>query len=295
MEPDLRHSFARVLGVRLHWVEMRAETDESAEAPPIVLLHGLNDCHLTWQRVASELGQNPGARRRVLIPDLPGHGLSERPDVGYELRWYARVMAAWFAAVGVPEADVVGHSFGGGVAQAMLLECRDRIRRLALVSSGGLGREVAFVLRLASITGVVERLGQPFMGPGTRLVLKGYRNLLPPEQVAEMVAMNARDGSARAFARTVRDIIDWRGQRRTFFQRAHEIAELPPIGVFWGDRDPIIPVAHGRALAESVQGVRLVLFEGCGHYLHREEPEALARALRRFFDEAATRPSTRKG
>ena len=79
----------------------------------------------------------------MLVPDLPGHGLSARPDASYELRWYAHVMARWLDAAGVERADVVGHSFGGGVAQMMLLECPERFRRLVLVSSGGLGREIA--------------------------------------------------------------------------------------------------------------------------------------------------------
>jgi hypothetical protein len=71
--------------------------------------------------------------------------------------------------------------------------------------------------------------------------------------------MNARSGSARAFARTVHGIIDWRGQRQTFFQRASEIARLPSIAVFWGGRDSIIPASHAQALAECLEGVGIKL------------------------------------
>src|ERR1035438_4849589 len=75
-------------------------------------------------------------------------------------------MAKWLEAAGVETCDLAGHSFGGGVAQAMLLECPERIRRLALIASGGLGREVGWLLRLASLPRVGERFGQPFMGTG---------------------------------------------------------------------------------------------------------------------------------
>jgi pimeloyl-ACP methyl ester carboxylesterase len=85
----------------------------------------------------------------------------------------------------------------------------------------------------------------------------------------------------------VRDVIDWRGQRRAFYQQAHEVAELPPIAVFWGDRDAIIPIAHGRAFAESVEGVVLKQFDGCGHYLHNEQPAAFVRTVRTFLDDPA--------
>lgn len=259
--------------VLIHWSEV-------GDGPrvPTVLLHGLNDSNLSWKRVAPLLATD----RRVLMPDLPGHGLSGRPDASYALGWYARMMADWLESIGLEQVDLVGHSFGGGVAQRMLLECRKRIRRMVLVSSGGLGREIAWSLRLASIPRVVESFGQPFMRTGTQLAMRaaGFH----AEDIAELSAMNARRGSARAFARTVKDIIDWRGQRRAFLDGAGEIADLPPIAVFWGDRDVVIPLAHARAFVASVDGVRLTVFEGSGHFLHHEHPETFVRALRDFLD-----------
>jgi pimeloyl-ACP methyl ester carboxylesterase len=245
----------------------------------VVLLHGLYDSHRTWKRIDEALARD----RRVLMPDLPGHGLSARPDASYALAWYARVVARWIATLGLEQVDVVGHSFGGGVAQMLLLECPERVRRLLLVASGGLGREIRPVLRLASVPVVVETFGQPFMGFGTRLALRAG-NGFSREDIQALALLNAKPGSARAFARTVRDVIDWRGQRRGFFERVHELRELPPIAAFWGDRDKVIPIAHGRSLAESLDGVVFVTFGGCGHYLHREQPDAFARALREFLD-----------
>jgi pimeloyl-ACP methyl ester carboxylesterase len=276
---EMRHSFVSVDGMRLHW----AELGEASQRVPVVLLHGLNDSHLSWKRVASLLAVD----RLVLMPDLPGYGLSERPNASYALQWHAQVMAKWLEAVGLEKVDIVGHSFGGGVAQVMLLECPTRIRRLVLVASGGLGREVTPALRLASLPHVVELFGQRFMALGTRVALHGHRAGFSKQEVRELSAMNRRPGSARAFARTVRDVIDLCGQRRTFFQRAHQIDELPPIAVCWGDRDAIIPAAQGRAFAESVEGVVLRQFEGCGHYLHNEQPGAFARTVREFLDDPA--------
>jgi pimeloyl-ACP methyl ester carboxylesterase len=277
------HRFARVDGIRLHW----AELGKPSAKPPLVLLHGLNDCHRTWTQVASRLARD----RQVLAPDLPGHGLSARPDASYELRWYARIMTHWLDTVGVDRTDVVGHSFGGGVALMMLTECPKRFRRLVLESSGGLGREIALCLRLASMPFVVEHLGQRFMGPCTRLVLKMMGDAHSREDVAWLSAMNAQRGSARAFARTVRDIIDWRGQRQTFFQRTNELTTLPPLAIFWGDHDTVIPYSHARALAKSVDGVRVTRFEACGHYPHHERPEAFLRALLKFLDASGARPA----
>jgi pimeloyl-ACP methyl ester carboxylesterase len=254
----------------------------------------LNDCHRTWSPLAPRLASGV----RVLMPDLPGHGLSGRPDASYELDWYGRIMERWLDTAGVARADLVGHSFGGGVAMAMLLRCPERIRRLVLVSSGGLGREIAMPLRLASLPLVVERLGQPFMGPCTRLVLRAMKvtgDALSSEDIARLSAMNAQSGSARAFARTVHDIIDWRGQRRSFFQRAGELPALPPIAVFWGDRDAVIPFSHAEALEKSVDGVRITRFEACGHYPHHQRPDAFAAALRDFLDAPHVRAARLRG
>jgi pimeloyl-ACP methyl ester carboxylesterase len=139
-------------------------------------------------------------------------------------------------------------------------------------------------LRLAAFSRAVELFGQPFMAFGTRRALGGV-SAMSKEDIAELRAFNAEHGSARAFARTVRDVIDWRGQRRTFFQRAHEITRLPPVAVLWGDRDAIIPIAHAKAFEASVEGAVFKHFDGCGHYPHQEQPEAFVTAVRDFLDD----------
>lgn len=286
IEPRFQHSYVRVDGVRLHY----ATLGEPSRKTPLVLLHGLNDSHLAWKRVAPALASD----RRVFMPDLPGSGLSDRPDASYELGWHAKMIEKWLDRMGLEKVDLVGHSFGGGVAQRLLLDCPERIRRLVLVAPGGLGSEISLALRLASLPGVVELLGQRFMAFGTRLALRKARASLSERDLDELGAMNGVPGSARAFARTVRDVIDWRGQRRTFFERAHELGAMPPIAVCWGDRDPIIPVAHGAAFAEAVDGVLFKRFEGAGHYVHDEQPEAFARTVRDFLDDPGIRPARLK-
>src|ERR1019366_8068341 len=167
------HLRSTVEGVLLHWVEFGAGTGRWLGRAPVVLLHGLNDSHGTWRQIASDLALD----RRVLALDLPGHGLSDRPDAGYELAWYGRIVARWIEGLGLQpleQVDIVGHSLGGGIALMLLDVCRPRIRRLVLAAPGGLGKEIFFLLRLASIPGLVERFGQPFMALGTRMALRRW-------------------------------------------------------------------------------------------------------------------------
>ena len=280
MPVSKRCSFVGVVdGVRLHWVEY----GHQGTRPPVVLLHGLNDSHLTWRQIAPDLARD----RRVLVLDLPGHGLSDRPDASYELAWYARIVAGWMEALGLSEVDVVGHSLGGGIGLMLLRVCRPRIRRLVLAAPGGLGKEISVALRFVSlpgVAGIIERVGQPFMALGTWLTLGRWRVGLPRGHLRAMSMMNGRRGSARAFARTVRGLMDWRGQRHSFFLHAHEIEQLPPITVLWGDRDAIIPTAHGRAFAQGVEGVRYAELAGCGHDLHHDDPRSFRSAVREALD-----------
>jgi pimeloyl-ACP methyl ester carboxylesterase len=281
---EIRDHFTQIDGVRFHWADVGRASDRA----PLVLIHGLVNSSLSWSTVAPLLATD----RRVLMLDLPGHGQSGRPDAGYSLDWYAHTMARWLERVDVEPADLVGHSFGGGVAQMLLLECPERIRRLVLVAAGGLGKGVGWWLRLASLPGVVEHLGQPFMALGTRLALRGAHGGVTAADVLALSAYNSQAGSARAFGRSVRDVIDWRGQLRHFAQRAGEVETLPPMLVLWGDRDGVIPFAQGRAFAASLEGASFRCFPGSGHYLHNERPEEFARVVREFLDDPNV-PATR--
>lgn len=271
--PELRSAYTAVLDTEIFH-------EEAGEGRPLVLLHGLNDSHRTWRGVLPELSRT----RRVLVPDLPGCGLSGRPDASYSLDWQARVVDAWLDALGLDEVDVVGHSYGGGVAQYMLLLQPQRIRRLALVAAGGLGREVSFELRLASIPQVVERFGQPFMAPVAARALRAVGGVVGADEEEWLREVNSRPGTARAFARTVRDVIDWRGQTRHFLDRAREIKQFPPVRLFWGSDDRVIPHSQALSTVKMLRGARLTTFPGCGHFPHHQCPAEFSEALLEFMD-----------
>jgi pimeloyl-ACP methyl ester carboxylesterase len=267
----------RVGGMHLHWAE-------EGTGRATIFLHGVCDSHRSWRKVAPALSRT----RRVLMPDLPGHGLSDRPDAPYTIEWYGRTIGAWIDALDLKTFDLVGHSYGGGVAQMLLLTHAERIGHLALVGSGGLGSEVALGLRLWSALRGAERFAQPLLAPVTRLAID---KLLPGsdrEDVALMSWMNAMPGTGRSLSRTVRAVIDWRGQKEQLLDHAGELPEaLPPIALFWGSRDPIIPVTHAQALVARMDNVTLTQFDGCGHWPQLEQPEAFSLALAQFLGEPA--------
>jgi pimeloyl-ACP methyl ester carboxylesterase len=274
-----QHSSLDLGEVSLHWTE-------AGVGRPIVLLHGMNDSHRTWRDIWPLL---PG--RRVLMLDLPGHGMSSRPDAPYTLDWNATQVCRWMEHLGLRDVDLVGHSYGGGVAQWLLLKCRSRIRRLGLLASGGLGREVDPWLRLASVPVLVEAFGQRVMGTIAGYVMARATTIDAEAEIALLSSYLKKPGSARAFSRTVRDVIGWRGQTRNIFDRIDEIAELPPVRLFWGARDTIIPISQGAAIGRLLENCELVRFEKNGHFVHWEDPEGFAQALTAFLDASHLPPA----
>jgi pimeloyl-ACP methyl ester carboxylesterase len=280
--------------IDLSWMEAGASSPGSGDARPLVLLHGLSDSNNTWDKVASTLA----LRRRVLMPDLPGHGRSSRPDATYSVAYYARVLTAWVRSVGLTDFDLVGHSLGGGVAQRMLIELArtsqgasaPRVHRLGLIASGGLGREVAWVLRLAAATGAVERIGQPFMHRGTRVGMRLLGGEFREPDRRELARLNERAGTARALSRTLGASVGLEGQRLHFMDHAHEVPVLPPMAIFWGERDRVIPVSHAEHVTTFLDGVTIRRFARAGHYPHRESVHEFVPALLRFLETDQVRP-----
>jgi pimeloyl-ACP methyl ester carboxylesterase len=264
-----------VHGTAIAWSEMGA-------GAPLVLIHGFQDTHRVWAKVAPLLAHD----FRVLMPDLPGSGLSDRPDAPYTLTWYARMVIAWMDAVGLSHAHICGHSFGGGIAQWMLLEDRNRVDRLALVSPGGLGREVGIWLKYVAfpvlgpkLTPVVVRYVIPVLMRFAPAIF-GKRD---PEEIKRYVEMMRIPGTHRAFQRSVEGVINIFGQYMQTTQHVCEIDSLPPMALFWGENDPILPVKHGRSIMAQSTGITLTTYPKCGHFPQLDIALIFANDLIKFF------------
>jgi pimeloyl-ACP methyl ester carboxylesterase len=129
------------------------------------------------------------------------------------------------------------------------------------------------------------------MARGTQMALNAAGGAYAADEIAELARMNALPGTARAFARSVRDVIDWHGQHRHFLDRSHEVVDLPSIALFWGEGDTVIPIAHAIETASVIEGATLTRFPGCGHFPHRQEPERFVRALEDFVDAPRAPPA----
>jgi pimeloyl-ACP methyl ester carboxylesterase len=276
--------------IRLHGHDVAYRHE--GEGPVLLLIHGITSGSATWERAIRRLARD----HTVIAPDLLGHGESAKPRGDYSLGSFAAGLRDLLVALDIERATVVGHSLGGGVAMQLAYQFPERVERLVLVSSGGLGRQVNLVLRSAALPGaelVLPLLASgPILGAGSFLGrAAGHVGLRPGAELEEMARGFASLGdleARQAFIHTVRGIIDIGGQRVSARDRLYLAAEVPSLLV-WGDRDPIIPVRHGRRAHEEMPGSRLEVFEGAGHFPHRNNPLRFVADLSDFL--ATTEPA----
>jgi pimeloyl-ACP methyl ester carboxylesterase len=198
----------------------------------------------------------------------------------------------------IEQATVVGHSLGGGIALQFAYQFPERCQRLAVVGSGGLGPELSAGLRAATLPGaelvltaLTDVSGPLRLGFQTlELVgaIGGWRRLRDLAEAGDAL-LGLKDVQARrAFLRTLRGVVDARGQAVTALDRLY-LADAIPMLVIWGGRDPIVPVRHAETVRRLVPSARIEVFPQAGHWPHLDEPDRFTDVLLDFV--ASTEPA----
>jgi pimeloyl-ACP methyl ester carboxylesterase len=260
---------------------------QAGSGPVLLLIHGMGGSLENWRAVIEPLARH----NTVVVPDLAGHGGSAPGGGDYSLGAFAAGLRDLLVALGHERATLVGHSLGGGIAMQLAYHFPDRIERLVLVSSGGLGPEVSAILRAAALPGAdrfiaaTAALGSTV---GTRvargLALIGLRPNTDVAEVARGYASLVDRDRRAAFLATLRGVMGTSGQRVQAGDRLY-LDEGMPILIIWGERDPIIPVQHGENAHEAIPGSRLEIFDGVGHLPQLEAPGRFIAVLEQFIAE----------
>jgi len=260
----------------------------AGSGPPVVLIHGMLNSSSHWQSVAMELARD----HTVVAPDQIGHGDSAAPRGDYSLGAHAASIRDLLAAIGIDRASIVGHSLGGGVAMQFFYQFPQRVERLVLVSSGGLGREVSPMLRTAALPGVSALLSltiQPrvlagLAGTGRRMRERALAGGVYLQAIARALRPLENADARQAFLTTLRSVIDVHGQRVSATDRLYLLESMPTM-IVWGERDNTIPLIHGRRAHEAIPHSFFRTLPNAAHFPHLEDPDGLSRLLREFIQE----------
>jgi len=265
----------------------------AGEGPAILLIHGMAGSSAAWRSVMPDLAKD----HLVIAPDLLGHGESAKPLGDYSLGAFASGLRDLLTALEVPRATVVGQSLGGGVAMQLCYQHPEIAERLVLVDSGGLGRDVSWMLRLLTLPAaeyVMPVLFPSFVRDAARPVERflGRLGVQAPnlEEMWQAYAGLTDVENRHAFVRTLRAVVDPTGQSVSAMDRLYLAAAVPTL-IVWGEDDPIIPVQHGYDAHEAIAGSRLEIFEGVGHFPHVERPGKFLKVLRDFLDTTEPAPA----
>jgi pimeloyl-ACP methyl ester carboxylesterase len=280
----------------------------AGSGPAILLIHGIGDNSTTWTGIHAKLAQ----RFTVIAPDLLGHGKSDKPRADYSVAAYANGMRDLLSVLDIERVTIVGHSLGGGVAMQFAYQFPHLVDRLILVGAGGVTKDVNVVFRLASLpmgTEALALLRLPLVLPAVQLAGRvvglalgstGLGRDLP--NVLRILDDLPEPTASSAFTRTLRAVVDWRGQIVTMLDRCY-LTQAIPVQIIWGSRDVVVPVRHARMAHAAMPGSQLEIFEGSGHFPFHDDPARFIDLVQRFidtteppeYDQAALRELLRTG
>ena len=266
-------------GVNVNYVE-------AGEGPAVLLLHGLGTSLVTWSR---NIGPLVEAGFKVLALDLPGCGDSDKPKyLSYDPVAGARLIQQFISALGVERLSLVGNSAGGLIVSLFALSYPEKVDRLVLVGSGGLGYRVSWFLRIASLPVLGDLIYHPRLQNGDGLVKRVFHRppSFLPEVLPEMQRVRELPGSRRAALQSIRSSINLLGLRRDRYV-LHRLQRSPvPLMIVWGEEDKVLPVSHAREVQQALPGCVVHIIPECGHWPHMEKAEEFNRLLTRFLGSA---------
>jgi pimeloyl-ACP methyl ester carboxylesterase len=243
---------------------------DEGQGAPVLLLHGLGSSGADWELVAPQLSKD----HRVLVPDMRGHGQSEKPAGEYPVVQHARDVAALLDTLHLKNVHVIGLSMGGFIAFQLVVDRPDLIRSLVVVNSGPDMRPLTWKMKFAfSSRLMLLRL----MGPKRFGAMIAQRLFPKPEQAALREQLAARLGAnpLDVYLRATRGLIGW-----SVVERASEI-EVPVL-VVSSERD-YTPLALKQEYAKKLKRGRVEELKDSGHAAPGDQPDALVGLIRPFF------------
>ena len=254
-------------GVRLHY----AEYGNRAGAP-VIMLHGLSDSWRSFELVMPLLPE----RLRLIMPDLRGHGDSEKTPDGYAPAEMAADVLALMDALDLPWTAVVGHSLDNLVAQHVALAAPERVARLVLLGSA---TSLQGAAGMDDFAAAIDAEGGP-EEPVSEAFARGFQE----STIHRPVPPDFLDGAVAASRKL--PIRVWQAIGRAFLATpptaglgAHRVPTL----LLWGERDTYMSRAEQDALLAMLPSARLTVLPDTGHALHWERPAEVARVLEGFL------------
>jgi len=263
-------------GIRMHVAE-----SGPPEGPPVVLLHGWPQHWWCWRGV---IGPLAAAGHRVIAADLRGAGWSDAPPAGYDKEQLAADVLALLDAMQIERAALVGHDWGGWIAQVVALRAPERVERLVLCNIAPVWPGDRLRTALNAWRFAYQVVGVPYLGPALQHSPAMRRALIgvPESEREEFVAALREPGRAEAGSALYRTFVTselpaivagrYAGQRLTM-----------PVRVLHGCEDPVIRPFMVEGFRVHADDVEIEWLPDTGHFVVDERPELVAERVAAFL------------
>lgn len=253
--------------------------------PPVILIHGFGGSMWQWEHQQHVLSQH----FRTLTLDLPGSGLSDKPDMAYQPNQLVDFFIGFMDALEIPHATLIGNSMGAGLAIGMALTHPTRVNKLVLID--GLPSDIR-----SKLTGPSFRRALDSQAPWwlvsfgnwlfgwlvTDSVLKEVihdHSLLTPAVLERSNRNRRRPGIIKPLMAIKETLPSWEAD---FARRISSISH--PTMIIWGDQDRVFPLAVGTELHRTIRGSTFVTIPHAGHMPQWERPDLVNQLLIAYID-----------
>lgn len=253
--------YVSVRGLRIGYVE--GENTRKSR-PTILMVHGAGQSLATWEYQVDTFKNHP--RFNLLIPDLPGHGTSQGSGCR-TIGEYTGFLKDFSDTLGLDRLILVGHSMGGGIAQVFAIDYPERVYACVLVGTGAR-------LRVARETLLAVKNNYEV-----------FCEVAPTRSFADSSPEELKIKFKESLKRTPQEISYLDLMACDEFDITDEVGTIKaPTLIVSGEEDVLTPVKYGEFLNRKIQGSRLYVIKGAGHFMMQEKPDEFNRVLLGFLD-----------
>ena len=264
----MKENWANIDGLKIRYLESGKDHDNH-----VLFIHGLGSSADVWLNIPDAMSSN----FHVISLDLPGFGVSDKPQIDYTLEKFTEILTNFINQIGINngKTSIVGHSLGGYIAAEITIKNKHLIKKLVLIDSSGM---------LEEPTPLLKKYFEVAMNPSEDSVKKVFEEMLAdPTKVSSKVIgifisrMNLPN-SKHAFQSTLENSTN----TQIGLSRLKLIDDVP-ILILWGEKDSAIPLTHSQKFKDTLKNSQISIIPDTGHAPFVEKPDLVCKMLQKFL------------
>ena len=233
--------------------------EEGNSTKNLLLIHGLGASAERWEHVIPQFAKN----YRVLVPDLIGFGLSDKPVVDYTTDYLSEFIRKFLKKLGIDSVSIIGSSLGGQIGAEFTYQNNSMVEKLVLISPSGIMKHSTPALDayvMAALYPSDSSASNAFQ------IMSGSKNI-DKKTIKGFVQRMKLPNAKMAFMSTLLGLKD----AEIISEKLVSIKS--PTLIIWGENDPIIPIKYAQSFVSEIDDCRFVKMENCGHTPYVESPD----------------------